>query len=76
MALVITVDMKKSNINNSTAIVLGSIISYILIHYASEVITYSGNRVLYVVPYSVLIICSIFITISFSYKLIQLKIKN
>lgn len=33
------------------ALLLGSILSYIFIHYASDVVTYSGNRVIYITPY-------------------------
>lgn len=38
------------------AMLMGSVISYIFIHYASDVVTYSGNRVVYIMPYYVSII--------------------
>lgn len=41
------------------AFLAGSIISYILIHYASEVITYSNNRVIYVMPYAIWIVAAV-----------------
>lgn len=41
------------------AFLAGSIISYILIHYASEVITYSNNRVIYVMPYAIWIAAAV-----------------
>ena len=45
-----------NSILQSIALLIGSVISYILIHYASEVVTYSGNRVIYITPYYVSII--------------------
>lgn len=40
------------------AIFIGTIISFVLVHFAGNVITYSGNRVIYVIPYSILLILS------------------
>lgn len=40
------------------AIFIGTIISFVLVHFAGNVITYSGNRVIYIMPYSILLILS------------------
>lgn len=36
---------------------IGSVISFSLVHFASEVLVYSGNRVIYVLPYGIGIAC-------------------
>lgn len=41
----------------AAALLLGSAVSYCLVHFASEVITYSANRVVYVLPYWVFALC-------------------
>ncbi len=33
------------------AMFTGSVLSYVLVHYGSRVVTYSGNRVIYIMPY-------------------------
>lgn len=58
------------SIINSAALFFGSIISYVLIHYASEITAYSGNRVIYVMPYSIGIVCFIIAAFSVIYNLI------
>lgn len=70
LVLIISFDMNKTGIIKSIALLLGSIISYVLIHYTSEVITYSGNRVVYVMPYFIVIIFFITAAFSITYHLI------
>lgn len=41
----------------SIGMFLGAVVGYVLVHFASEVITYSGNRVIYVLPYGIWFIC-------------------
>ena len=47
----------RPNLLQAAALLLGSAVSYCLVHFASEVITYSANRVVYVLPYWVFAIC-------------------
>lgn len=44
------------------ATAVGTIISFVLVHFADSVITYSGNRVIYVMLYSILLIVSLLCT--------------
>lgn len=68
LLLFITLSDKQSCVINNLALFFGSIVSYICIHYASDVITYSGNRVVYVIPYSIGIICLLFVIFSTIYN--------
>lgn len=70
LLLLITLGDKQSNVINGLALLFGSVVSYICIHYASDVITYSGNRVVYVMPYSIGIACIAIIIVTILYKLI------
>lgn len=47
----------RPNLLQAAALLLGSAVSYCLVHFASEVITYSANRVIYVLPYWIFAIC-------------------
>ena len=47
----------RPNLLHAAALLLGSAVSYCLVHFASEVITYSANRVIYVLPYWIFAIC-------------------
>lgn len=47
----------RPNLQRAAALLLGSAVSYCLVHFASEVITYSANRVVYVLPYWVFALC-------------------
>ncbi len=49
-------DYKRSCLPGVFAVLLGGVTGYILVHYASEVITYSSNRVVYVVAYFIPVI--------------------
>ena len=60
------------------AIFIGTIIGFVLAHFAGNVITYSGNRVIYIMPYSILLILSacsagLFITVFALKKLNKIK---
>lgn len=48
---------KQPNLLHAAALLLGSAVSYCLVHFASEVITYSANRVIYVLPYWIFALC-------------------
>lgn len=47
----------RPNLLQAAALLLGSAVSYCLVHFASEVITYSANRVIYVLPCWIFAIC-------------------
>lgn len=60
------------------AMFIGTIIGFVFVHFAGNVITYSGNRVIYIMPYSILLILSavsagLFITVFALKKLNKIK---
>lgn len=50
-------DMAHFGFVSALAAFLGSVLSYAAVHYVSQVVTYSGNRVVYEVPYWVASVC-------------------
>lgn len=58
----------KSPLFTSVCFVAGAVLGYIAVHYLSEVLTYSGNRVVYIVPYAVLIVLVCVIVVSVAVK--------
>ena len=78
IVLVVLALILKSNYNTllqPIAMFSGTIISFVLVHFAGNVVTYSSNRVVYVMPYSVAIVLSL-ICVILCIAMCALKNKN
>lgn len=72
IALVASARMRP-NILHAAALLLGSAVSYCLVHFAAEVVTYSANRVIYVLPYWAFWVCLAVYIGSFALRLPERK---